>query len=226
MNLRLMRHAFICASLGALPAHAADPVSVPELRCPYRPTHAAPLAMSAEDYPLLSIAQNEQGIVVLDFLIKGDGSIADIKVVRSSDSPRLDGAAVDAAGRRWRFDPVLVNGKAISCRNSVGVVWKLEMTPDELAQSGFTVIRRGASDYPRGSLIRREEGQSVVMAMVNPAGKIMQVMLSQTSGSSELDSAALEEVKSGKWPVTPPLVLRKPVTAMVGFVIVWSLSGH
>jgi TonB family protein len=190
--------------------------------CPYRPTHSVPLAMTSDDYPLLSIAQNEQGTVVLDFLIKPDGSIADVKVARSSGFARLDGAAVDAAKQRWHFDPVLVNGKPVSCRNRVGVAWKMDWSPEQLEQSGFPVVRLGASDYPPGSLAKHESGMTLVMALVSANGKITHAIASQSSGSAELDAKAIDYVESGRWQVAPAQVSGKAVTAMIGFIVIWS----
>jgi periplasmic protein TonB len=190
--------------------------------CPVRPAHAVSLAMSSDDYPILSVAQNEQGQVTLDFLIRPDGSVTDVRVAKSSGFARLDGAAVDIAGQRWHFDPVTVNGKPISCRYEVAVAWTLNWTPEQLDRSGLAVVRLGASDYPADGLARHEAGQTLVMAVVNPDGKIVQATIGQSSGFSDLDVQALAFVKSGKWPVGPARVYGKAVTAMIGFLIIWS----
>ncbi|HEY2446811.1 MAG TPA: TonB family protein [Rhizomicrobium sp.] len=181
--------------------------------------------MNADDYPLLSIAQNEQGVVLLDFLINEDGSIADVKVAKSSGYARLDGAAVDASRQRWRFDPVRVGGRPVSCRATVGVNWILNWTAEQLAELGFTIVRMTASDYPPGSLARGEQGTSLIMAQIDSTGRVVNATTAQASGFADLDAAAIAAARSGRWPVVPPQVSGKPASAMIGFVVVWSPSG-
>lgn len=193
--------------------------------CPYRPTHSMPLAMSWPDYPLLSVALNEQGSVILDFLVKPDGSIDDVKVYRSSGFARLDGAAVDAARQRWRFDPVMLDGKPIACRAKVGVVWKLEQSPEELVRAGFALVRLTAADFPPGSLQRGEKGVTAIMLLVSERGTVEQGHVVQSSGFPDLDTAAIEIAKQGRWHFEPAQVERKSVKSMVGLVVVWSQPG-
>lgn len=47
---------------------------------------------------------SEEGQVLLDVHIQPDGSVAEVKLKRSSGFPRLDDAAVQAV-RRWRYVP-------------------------------------------------------------------------------------------------------------------------
>lgn len=211
------------AAFGSPSADAAEAVSAAPA-CPYRPTHEAPLAMSPDDYPLLSVAEGEQGNVVLDFEIRPDGSISDVNVAKSSGFVRLDGAAVDAASQRWHFEPILVDGKAISCRYKVAVAWRLGF--ENLLRHGFAVVHPDSSDYPPGSLARQEQGQMLAMAMIGPTGKILDVRVIQSTGLADLDEATKKLIASGKWPVTPATVSGKPVTSSVGLVIIWSPDGR
>jgi TonB family protein len=181
--------------------------------------------MNEEDYPLLSIAQNEQGNVLVDFQVNRDGSVADVKIANSSGFARLDGAAADAARQRWHFDPVLVDGKPVSCRARVAVKWMLNWSVEQFVKIGFTIVHMGASDYPSGSLARGERGASVIQVAVYPTGKILDANASQSSGFADLDAAAIEAAKSGRWAVVPAQVSSKPVSTMVGFVVIWSPSG-
>lgn len=194
--------------------------------CPYRPTHAVPLSVSADDYPLLSLANSEEGRVVVQFVIRPDGSISDVGVARSSGFARLDGATVDIARQRWHFDPVLVDGNPISCRYQVEVAWSLETSPEELEEHGFAVVRLGAADYPPEALARREAGLTLVIAIVDKQGKITKAYKGRSSGFSDLDASAVQLVESGKWPVVPAQIDGKPVGEMVRFAVVWTLSGH
>lgn len=163
---------------------------------------------------------------MLDFVIKPDGSISDVDVAKSSGFARLDGAAVDAASQRWHFEPVLMNGHAISCRYKVAVVWSLGFSPETAARYGFAVVHPVASDYPPGSLARHEQGQTLIWALVSPQGKVLKVHATRSTGSADLDQAAADLVTSGKWPVRPATVSGKSVVTSVGFLVVWSADGQ
>ena len=63
-----------------------------------------------------------EGFVTLECVVKADGTIGDVRVVKSLDrSHGLDDEAVKAA-KRWRFTPGRKNGKALP------VVISLELT--------------------------------------------------------------------------------------------------
>ncbi|HEY3638601.1 MAG TPA: TonB family protein [Rhizomicrobium sp.] len=207
------------ASQAATPDSNAGASSSPY--CTSRPMHAMPLSMLPEDYPLLSVAQDEQGSVMLDFLIKTDGSITDVKVARSSGFARLDGAAADIAGQRWHFDPVVVNGRPVSCRNKVVVDWVLSLSTEQMEQAGFVVEHMTASDFPPGSFARHETGQTLVMVVTRKDGKIQEAMVQKSSGFADLDQQAIDYITHGRWTITPAQVSGQPVMAAFGFVIVW-----
>ncbi|MBC8120301.1 MAG: energy transducer TonB, partial [Gemmatimonadaceae bacterium] len=56
------------------------------------------------DYPEIAQQNNWEGRVLLSAYIKEDGSIGEVKVVKSSGHGELDEAAI-AALRGWRFEP-------------------------------------------------------------------------------------------------------------------------
>lgn len=209
------------AALFLLTCQSAASVT-PAQNCPYHPTHSMPLAMTSQDYPLLSVAQKEQGSVLLDFLVKPDGSIADVKVAKSSGFALLDGAAVDAAGQRWRFDPVMLEGKPIACRAKVEVVWKLDQSPEELVSAGFALVHLSASDFPAGSPALKESGAAAIIVLVNEDGTVRDVHCTQSSGFRDLDSIAIEAARKGGWRYGAAQVGGKPVKSLVGIVAMWS----
>lgn len=51
-----------------------------------------------------------RGVVILEIVIGADGTVSDVKVLRSI--PQLDQAAIDAA-RQWRYEPTLLNGAPV-----------------------------------------------------------------------------------------------------------------
>ncbi|QAU35717.1 energy transducer TonB [Janthinobacterium sp. 17J80-10] len=77
------------------------------------------------EYPAKSQRNEEQGTVVLQFLIGVDGQVADSKVEKSSGSRDLDKAARSALSL-CKFKPGLVDGKPQPSWTKVQYVWKLE----------------------------------------------------------------------------------------------------
>jgi protein TonB len=75
----------------------------------------------APTYPPLALAAGVQGVVVLEAVIAEDGSVRDVRVLRSI--PLLDAAAVEAV-RQWRFTPTLLNGQPVAVVMSVTVAFR------------------------------------------------------------------------------------------------------
>ena len=71
------------------------------VRPPQKVHHVAPV------YPAIAQSSRVTGTVILEALIAEDGSVGDVKVLRSV--ALLDSAAVEAV-RQWRFTPTLLNG--------------------------------------------------------------------------------------------------------------------
>lgn len=105
------------------------PVAEPELTKPVKTTpaktapQAAPavqppsaqaqgLQNRAPKYPQLSRKKKEQGTVLLKLLVKADGTVGTISVLKSSGFSRLDQAALQAV-KHWRFVPAKQQGQSI-----------------------------------------------------------------------------------------------------------------
>jgi protein TonB len=73
-------------------------------------------------YPPIARAAGVQGVVILEAVIGEDGSVRDLKVLRSI--PLLDAAAI-AAVQQWRFSPSLLNGEPIAVVMTVTVGFSL-----------------------------------------------------------------------------------------------------
>jgi TonB family protein len=65
-------------------------------------------AVTARDYPAVSIRLQEQGIVEFEYLIKDDGTVGGCAVIESSKKGRLDQATC-AVVKRWTFKPATQN---------------------------------------------------------------------------------------------------------------------
>ena len=73
-------------------------------------------------YPVEAVKTGLQGSVVLQALINRDGAIRDLKLVRGSF---LLGQAAYKAVRQWRYQPLVVNGKAMEAQTYVTVDFRL-----------------------------------------------------------------------------------------------------
>jgi TonB family protein len=96
---------------------ALEPVSVPEGL-----SERLILEKVAPGYPEQALRAGLQGSVVLEALIGRDGNIRDIKLIRGSF---LLGKAAYQAVRQWRYQPWVVNGRAVEAQTFVTVDFRL-----------------------------------------------------------------------------------------------------
>lgn len=92
----------------------AEPKPAPATQAPIVPPSedAGQISNPAPTYPSLSRRLREEGIVVLDILIKANGTVGEIKLKNSSGFKRLDDAAIKAV-KHWRYQPATQAGIAI-----------------------------------------------------------------------------------------------------------------
>jgi len=86
---------------------------------------AAPQAVKKVDprYPPSARQERIEGTVLLYAVIRSDGAVTDVAVVRGVDA-RLDVSAVEAF-RRWRFQPGTKNGHAINLEVLIEIPFRL-----------------------------------------------------------------------------------------------------
>lgn len=108
----------------AVQAPEPEPAPPPTVEKPAEPKPAQPAAIvppredagqisnPAPVYPSLSRRLREEGTVVLEILIKANGSVSEIKLKTSSGFKRLDEAAIKAV-QHWRYAPATQAGVAI-----------------------------------------------------------------------------------------------------------------
>ena len=76
-------------------------------------------------YPTLAAEHGIQGTVLLQFVVQKDGSIGEVKVVRSKD-PDLDKEAVRVVKGMPKFIPGRMNGQAVNVWFTLPVRFKLQ----------------------------------------------------------------------------------------------------
>lgn len=77
-------------------------------------------------YPIIAQENGVQGRVIVQFTVRKDGSIDDVKVVRSAD-PSLDKEAIRLVKSMPNWEPGKQRGKAVHCKFTVPIVFKLQM---------------------------------------------------------------------------------------------------
>jgi periplasmic protein TonB len=83
-------------------------------------------AVTADDYPPVSIRLQEQGLVKIKYLVKADGMVGDCAVTGTSGKSRLDDAACTMVKKRWRFKPATQGGKPVAEYLLTDVIFKLQ----------------------------------------------------------------------------------------------------
>ena len=99
------------------PPVVTQPIRVSGLQVPRKIRDVAPR------YPTIAQASRVEGVVILEAVIAEDGSVQDVRVLRSK--PLLDDAAVEAV-RQWRFTPTLLNGQVVPVVMTVTVSFSLK----------------------------------------------------------------------------------------------------
>jgi TonB family protein len=78
-----------------------------------------------DDYPFFARVLGQEGTTELAFQVLADGTVSGVHVTKSSDSDRLDEAAVDCVAK-WHYRPAVKDGQLIDTPMSVKVDWNLE----------------------------------------------------------------------------------------------------
>lgn len=77
-------------------------------------------------YPSFSKRSGEAGTVVVRLIIGEDGRVEEVELLQSSTFPRLDRAGVEI-GRRYLFQPFLVNGKPTKISTNLMIKFHLNI---------------------------------------------------------------------------------------------------
>lgn len=114
-NLNTATGSWIIHFVERQPGSPPSPIAAPEV-----------VRKSDPAYPGELIQDGIQGTVILRAIIRADGSVGDIAIVKSLDS-RLDRNAAQALSR-WLFRPALKNGQAIDLEAVITVPFRTHAT--------------------------------------------------------------------------------------------------
>ena len=128
MNIKLIS-VLLCAVAISLSAFAQESTR-PNVRisCPLLNPH--PVKIVRPTYPALARQTHVEGRVSLNCLVGTDGLVAKIKVTKGH--PLLIQAATDAVSK-WRFKPLVLNGKAVEVETIVNIDFQLPKQKPDVA---------------------------------------------------------------------------------------------
>jgi protein TonB len=75
-------------------------------------------------YTPIAVRLRQEGDVQIQLTVLPDGSVGDVKILKSSGSPQLDAGALVSAGY-WRYRPAMHNGMPVAANVKVNVRFKL-----------------------------------------------------------------------------------------------------
>ena len=105
-----------------LGAQAPTPISQPEVNRPGGSVIAPKLIRETKpQYTARAMQEKVQGEVLMECVVKADGTVGDMKVVKSLH-PDLDRAALDAAAQ-WLFEPGTRNGKPANVLVTIAIAF-------------------------------------------------------------------------------------------------------
>jgi TonB family protein len=128
MNIKLIS-VLLCAVAISLSAFAQESTR-PNVRisCPLLNPHPGKIVRPT--YPALARQTHVEGRVSLNCLVGTDGLVAKIKVTKGH--PLLIQAATDAVSK-WRFKPLVLNGKAVEVETIVNIDFQLPKQKPDVA---------------------------------------------------------------------------------------------
>lgn len=171
-----------------------------------------PVVMDKPAYPPELRAALKEGKVVLDIIVKSDGTVGDVTIV-SSDEEAFSRAAVEAAST-WKFKPAEKDGQAVESRIRIPIPFKIQslvFEPKELTKAPKPISQR-APLYPQDLRRAGIEGVVLLMFVVRPDGTVdnIRVIKSDHQGFNQEAVAAVS-----KWKFKPGEKNGRPVNARV-----------
>jgi TonB family protein len=161
--------------------------------------------------------------------VTADGYIRVAQVIKSTGHARLDEACLHAVMGQ-KMIPAQDNAGPIDHWAILPVTWEALMAgepnaPDRLMRSAPLTsnqsLRVKRSDYPKGAVERGEQGHSWVHVQVSDSGQVLDVKITESSGSKELDNATLDAIRAARF--SAAFSDHKPVNSSADVVVSWVL---
>ncbi|MCH8845663.1 MAG: TonB family protein [Proteobacteria bacterium] len=88
-------------------------------------SNLVPTLKTKPAYPPRALRSGIEGIVTVEFTIAVDGSVKDPNIIKS-DPPKIFDRSVLKAIKKWKFNPDIVNGKAVEKRARQDIHFRLQ----------------------------------------------------------------------------------------------------
>ena len=88
-------------------------------------SNLVPTLKTKPAYPPRALRSGIEGIVTVEFTITVDGSVKDPKIIKS-DPPKMFDRSVLKAIKKWKFNPDIVDGKAVEKRARQDIHFRLQ----------------------------------------------------------------------------------------------------
>jgi TonB family protein len=164
--------------------------------------------------------------------LTADGYIRVVQVAKSTGRSRLDDACLRGIMGR-KMPPSRDDKGPIDAWLVMSVIWQTRIPTEPLPPDRSNVPIASLDshqsppvklvDYPKGALQRAEHGDVFLHVGVADSGRVLDVTISQSSGSSELDKAALEAIRAARF--SPAFSDQKAVNSSTDVVVSWILPG-
>jgi len=99
-------------------------VNVPVVQHVSRPPSLSKPENCRDNYPFFARVLGQEGTTELGFTVMADGTVSNVKVTKSSDSDRLDDAAVECV-TQWHYRPAIRDDQTVDAPMTVKVDWEL-----------------------------------------------------------------------------------------------------
>jgi TonB family protein len=175
------------------------------------------------NYPPSAISRNHTGTVLLQCVVKADGSVGEVRVTRSLD-PVLDQEAVLAL-KQWRFMPGTKAGRPVPVMVDVEVSFNTQATQEkgplldspEVSRAGRgvtlpRVLREVKPAYPEAARAAGLHGSVQLECVVLADGTVGQVRVIKGIATA-LDAEAIKALK--QWEFKPGSKDGRPVAVQV-----------
>jgi TonB family protein len=236
----------LAASVGVLVSaqQTAPPPAQPQAYRPGPGIEYPVLIRSVQPrYTAEAMRAKRQGVVELEGTVGLDGTMQDVRIVKSLDSSLgLDDAAV-AAAKQWLFRPGMRQGQAVPVIVTLLLEFRIHSQPEPPAFSPATIVagdgfyadtyslmesglvqpivrRRAQPKYTSDAMRAKIQGTTEVEAVIQPDGTIGRLRVTK-SLDPQLDNNALAAAK--EWLFEPGRLNGQPVAVVVKLMLEFRL---
>lgn len=168
---------------------------------------AKPTERSAPRYPAQELRRNQQGWVVLNYVVTDDGRVIEPVVEESSGSRAFEEAAMYTV-KTWRYEPARLNGEPVQqCKTKVRIAFAIEGAEDKVSRPFYgryrkieNTLNEGDIEAASTALETAFESEGLTLAEMSWLWA-MKARITGLQGDKEQQLAALRRATAGstKW---------------------------